>query len=164
MNGVNKVTLIGFAGSDPEVKEMASGKKLTTFRMATSREYKDKNTGEKRSETQWHSLKAWGPIAETLAKWVRKGKHLYIEGEIQYSEYEAKDGSGKRYSTNIMVTDFSFLESKPKETGAEAGTEAAATKNVQDFKASPAQQGAPVAQTVSASSADVMGDTDDLPF
>lgn len=162
MEGVNKVTLVGSVGSDPEVKTTANGKTLTTFRMATNRGYKDKNTGEKKSETQWHSIKAWGPLAESMGKHVRKGSNLYLEGEIQYSEFEAKDGSGKRWSTSIMALEFTFLPSANRSDDTSAGPEAAATKSVQDFKAAPAA--APVAQTVSASSADVMGDQDDLPF
>ena len=155
MKGVNKVTLLGTVGSDPEVKNIGE-RTLTKFRMATNRTYKNRD-GEKVTDTQWHSIEAWGPIADSMGKYVKKGKHIYLEGEIRYSEYNDKEGN-KRHATSIMAQEFNLLgpfdrtpdseESAKKD--AKAYTEASAPANN--------------ANTVTASAADIANDDDDLPF
>ncbi len=163
MEGVNKATLIGTVGKDPEVKNI-NGQTLIKFSLATNRSYKEKGSNEWTKQVQWHSIEAWGSLADFMAKRVRKGKNAYIEGEIRYNEYE-KDGQ-KRWSTVIMATAFRALD---KETNGEAKatvSEEAAQEDVKKF----AQASAPTASapTRTASSADVMNgsgsDEDDLPF
>jgi len=163
MEGVNKAFLIGTVGADPEVKVISEDRTVVKFSLATNRSYKNKSTGEKTTEVMWHKVEAWGSIAESIGKWVKKGQHLFVEGEIRYSNYE-KDGV-KHYVTTIMAKGFQMMGG-PK---GDSNTEAAAAESVQQFKTPPAQASAPASapQTVSATSADVVGrgqEDDDLPF
>lgn len=152
---------MGTVGSDPEVKQIGDST-LTKFSLATNRTFKDKKTGEKRTEAQWHKIEAWGPIGESMGQYVKKGKHIYLEGHIKYSEYE-KDGV-KKYATNIVATEFRFAGSNPDKNGEAkvAVTEETATESVKQYAAQTSVNGS---ATRTASNADVMGaDEDDLPF
>jgi len=91
---INKVTLIGNLGRDPETRTLQTGTVLTKFSLATSRSYRDKS-GEWQQDTQWHDISAWGNAAERAAK-LRKGQTVYVEGELTYNEYEDKNGSKQR--------------------------------------------------------------------
>lgn len=157
MEGVNEVILFGSVGSDPEVKQLEGGRTLTKFSLATNRSFKDKKTGEKRTDTMWHNIEAWGPMAETMGKWIKKGQALYIRGEIRYGKYE-KDGI-TRYTTNIMANDFTMIGGKPegKSNGAES---APAEDSVRDYKTSSASAEPAVASVTGAS----IMDDEDLPF
>lgn len=159
MEGVNKAILVGSVGADPEVRSLGDNKVLTTFRLATNRSYKNQS-GEKKTDTTWHNIKAWGVLAENMGKLVKKGTNIFVEGEIQNTEYE-KDGV-KKYMTSVMVKNFTLLPSANRTVAATDAEPAAAS--VQAYKSETAQP-AQAAQTVSASSADVMGGgDDDLPF
>ena len=108
MKGVNKVILVGTLGKDPETRYLNEANVVTKFTLATNRSYKDKQ-GQKVEETEWHNVEAWGKVAETLTKYLRKGSNLYLEGRIKTDAYEAKDGSGKRYTTKVVLEEFTFL-------------------------------------------------------
>lgn len=105
MKSVNRVTLIGAVGKDPEIRYTQSGMPIANFSLATSKKNK-----EKEDVTQWHNLVAFQKTAELVQQFVTKGSKLYVEGEIQYQEYE-KDGV-KRIATKIIVNDMSFLSDK----------------------------------------------------
>lgn len=102
MSGINKIILLGRLGSIPELQTTQTGVSICTFSMATSRKKKD---GQE--ITQWHRCKAFLKTGELIAQYVKKGDQLYIEGEINYGEYE-KDGI-KRYTTDIIVREMSFI-------------------------------------------------------
>lgn len=106
MSSLNKVMLIGHVGKDPELKFLPGGQAVTTFSLATSRQWKDKD-GNKKEDTQWHNIKCWGKQAETAQKYLKKGKQIYVEGRIETREYE-RDGQ-KKYYTEIVMFDFKFL-------------------------------------------------------
>ena len=108
MKGVNKVILIGTLGKDPETRYLNETNMVTKFTLATNRSYKDKQ-GQQVQETEWHNIEAWGKVAEILTKYLTKGSNLYLEGRIKTDQYEAKDGTGKRYSTKIVLEEFTFL-------------------------------------------------------
>jgi single-strand DNA-binding protein len=109
---MNKVILYGNIGNDPEVKHLESGKIVSKFSLATSKRYtKD---GETITETQWHNIVAWGKTAETIEKFVKKGSSIIVEGEIQYRQYETKDGVTK-YITEILCDRFHFAGGKREE-------------------------------------------------
>lgn len=110
---VNKVTLIGSLGKDPEVNHTPSGTSICSFSLATSEKWKDKNTGEQKEKTEWHRIKAFGMIGDLCGKYLKKGSKVFIEGKISYSSYE-KDGR-TIYQTDIIVNEVKFLDSKPKE-------------------------------------------------
>jgi single-strand DNA-binding protein len=107
MGDVNKVILLGRLGTDPETREFGSGS-VCNFRMATSRKWTDKATGEKREKTQWHNISCWGPMQNVAQNWLHKGDQVYLEGEIEYREYEKADGS-KGYATDIRVREISLI-------------------------------------------------------
>ncbi len=107
MAGINKAILIGRLGRDPEVRYTQGGRAVANFSIATSREWKDKETGEKREETDWHNIVAWGRLGEICGEYLSKGKQVYIEGRLQTRSWE-KDGI-KRYTTEIVANDVQFL-------------------------------------------------------
>lgn len=104
---LNKVTLIGNVGADPEAKKV-NGKTVVNFTLATSESYKDKN-GEKVTLTEWHRLNAWSPLADIIEKYVKKGSQIYIEGKNKTRSY---DDNGKRYITEVEVRELRFLGGK----------------------------------------------------
>ena len=99
--GVNKVILVGTCGQDPEVKYLSNGNAVTNLSLATSEQWKDKQSGEKKEKTEWHRVVIFGKVAEIAGEYLRKGSQVYIEGKLQTREWE-KDGI-KRYSTEIVV-------------------------------------------------------------
>ena len=109
---VNKVILIGNLGRDPEVRYLPSGQALAKFSVATSESYTDRN-GAKQERTDWHNIVVWGKPAEACGQYLKKGRQVYIEGRISTRSYEAKDGSGKRYATDIVAQRVQFLGGRP---------------------------------------------------
>lgn len=101
MASLNKATLIGKLGRDPEFRTTQNGSKVCSMSVATSESWKDKATGEKREKTDWHRVTIWNTHLITLAEHLTKGATVYIEGQIETREYE-KDGS-KRYVTEIVL-------------------------------------------------------------
>jgi single-strand DNA-binding protein len=109
MSGVNKVILIGHVGKDPEVKYLEGGTAVAKFSLATSESYKDKQ-GNKVDTTEWHNIVMWRQLAELAEKYIRKGKLLYIEGKIKTRTYG--EGDNKKYFTEIIADEMTFLGSK----------------------------------------------------
>jgi single-strand DNA-binding protein len=107
---VNKVILIGRVGADPEVKTFDNGGQIANFSLATSETWKDKQTGEKKEQTEWHNIQVSGGLVGVVSQWVKKGDLLYLEGSIKYRSYE-KDGQ-KKYVTNINVTEMKMMGAK----------------------------------------------------
>lgn len=110
MAGINKVILVGNLGKDPEIRYTQDGRAVAKFSIATSEEWKDKNTGEKREKTEWHRVVAFGRLGEICGEYLSKGKQVYIEGRLQTSSYE-KDGI-TRYSTDIITDKMQMLGAK----------------------------------------------------
>lgn len=107
---LNKVQLIGRTGKDPEVKHLDSGSTVASFTLATSEKFKDKSD-EVKEKTEWHNCQAWGKLAEIIEKYLTKGKLIFVEGKIQYREYENKDGQKVR-TTEIVLSDMKMLEKR----------------------------------------------------
>ncbi|AWH84558.1 single-stranded DNA-binding protein [Flavobacterium album] len=99
----NKVQLIGNAGSDPEIKTFEGGKKLARLTLATNESYTN-DKGERITDTQWHTVTAWGKTAAIIEKYVTKGKELAIEGKLTHRSYNDTNGE-KRYITEVVVSD-----------------------------------------------------------
>jgi single-strand DNA-binding protein len=106
MGSVNRVTILGRLGADPELKTIGSGRAVCNLRVATSEVFKDKS-GQKQERTEWHRITIWGDQAEHCAKYLSKGREVYLEGKIQTRQYD-KDGE-KRYSTEIVADRVVFL-------------------------------------------------------
>ncbi len=111
MGGVNKVILVGRLGRDPEMRYFQDGTALANFSIATSDEWKDKNTGEKREKTEWHRIVAFRRLGEICGQYLSKGKQVYVEGKLQTRDWEDKDGV-KRYTTEIVASNMQMLDSK----------------------------------------------------
>ena len=103
----NKVQLIGNLGNAPEIKTTEGGKKMARFSIATNETYKNAK-GERVTETQWHSLVAWGKVAEIVEKFLTKGKEVAIEGKLINRSYNDKEGN-KKYITEIQVNELLLL-------------------------------------------------------
>ena len=106
----NKVQLIGNLGNAPEIRTLEGGKKMARFRMATSESYRNLQ-GEKITETQWHSLVAWGKVAELAEKYLVKGSEVAIEGKLVNRNYTDKAGV-KKYVTEVQVAEVLLLGEK----------------------------------------------------
>lgn len=157
---LNKVTLIGNVGSDPEVRSTTGGNRVATFSLATSRAWNDAS-GSKQEKTEWHRCVVWNSKASQLAdiveKYVKKGDKLYVEGRIEYRQWQDKDGQTK-YSTEINVRELIMLGSPRGGSDAEGGRKAPATK---------AKAGAPAAagaQDFEEFPGALQDEDDDLPF
>ena len=110
MSGLNKAMLIGRLGRDPEVRYTPNGLAVANFTIATSEEWKDKNTSEKKERTEWHRIVAFGKLGEICGQYLSKGKQVYVEGRLQTRSWE-KDGV-TRYTTEIVASDMQFLGAK----------------------------------------------------
>ena len=148
MSGVNKVILIGNLGADPEIRHLQNGVSVANFRIATSETFKDKTTGEKREQTEWHSIVAWRGLAEITEKYLRKGSKVYVEGKLRTRNWQDKDGN-QRYTTEIQADEMTLLD---RPTGDRGGEQ----QYARPAAAAPAQVTAPAGAPPS--------DLDDLPF
>jgi len=146
MAGVNKAILIGNLGKDPEVRYTPDGRAVANFTIATSEEWRDKNTGEKREKTEWHRIVAFGKLGEICGQWLSKGKQVYVEGKIQTRSWE-KDGI-TRYTTEIVADQMRMLGQRGDSDNAPRPS---ANTQTQDYNT----QGGPPPQ---------QGPMDDIPF
>lgn len=105
---VNKVILVGNLGRDPEMRHTQNGQAVAQFSLATSRRWRDRESGQQREETDWHRVVAWGRLAEICAEYLSKGRQVYIEGRLQTREWEDKDGN-KRWTTEVIANDMQML-------------------------------------------------------
>lgn len=116
---VNKATLIGVLGKDPEVRYMPNGTAVANLNMATDESYKDKQSGQKVEKTEWHRVVAYARLAEIMGEYLKKGSKVYIEGKLQTREWE-KDGI-KRYTTEIVANEMTMLDGRNANAGQEMG-------------------------------------------
>ena len=105
---VNKVVLIGNLGADPEVSFLPSGDAVMNFRIATSMRWNDKNTGEKKEETEWHRITLFGKLANSVGEYLKKGRQVYVEGRLRTRKWQDKDGQD-RYTTEIVANAVQLL-------------------------------------------------------
>ena len=111
----NRVQLLGHLGAAPEMRTLENGNTLAKMRIATSENYKNAQ-GERMTDTQWHTVIAWGKTAEFAGRFLNKGSHVLVEGRITYREYTAPDGQ-KRYYTEIVANDMELMDKRqPAET------------------------------------------------
>lgn len=108
MAGINKVILVGNLGKDPEVRHLEAGSTVANFSIATSETYKDKTTGEKKTNTEWHNIVVWGNLAQIVEKYVVKGMQVYVEGKLTTRKWQDKDGND-RYTSEIVANTIQML-------------------------------------------------------
>jgi len=118
--GINKVILIGNLGQDPETRAMPSGSSVTNLRIATSESWKDKQSGEMKERTEWHSVAMFGRLAEIAGEYLRKGSQVYIEGSLRTRKWQDKQGND-RYTTEIIANEMQMLGSRGGGGAAAAG-------------------------------------------
>lgn len=106
--GINKVILVGHLGQDPEVKYMPSGGAVANVSVATSDQWKDKQTGEMRDRTEWHRVVFFNRTAEVVGEYLRKGSQVYIEGKLQTRKWQDSNGQD-RYTTEIVANEMQML-------------------------------------------------------
>ena len=111
MASVNKVTLIGNLGRDPEVRYAPSGSAICNVTIATSRQWKNKDSGERQEETEWHRVVFYDRLAEIAGEYLKKGKSVYIEGRLKTRKWTDKDGVEK-YTTEIIANEMTMLGSR----------------------------------------------------
>lgn len=116
MSGINKAIIVGRLGRDPEIRYTPGGVAVANFSVATSEEWKDKESNEKKERTEWHRIVAFAKLGEICGEYLSKGKLVYIEGRIQTRSWEDKDGT-KKYTTEIVASDVQFLDKKDSGSG-----------------------------------------------
>jgi single-strand DNA-binding protein len=120
MAGVNKVILVGNLGKDPEVRHLESGAVVANFPLATSETYKDRKTGERITQTEWHNVVIWRGLAEVAEKYLKKGSSVYVEGKLRTRSWDDKDGN-KRYTTEIVADNMTMLGGRGGDASESAG-------------------------------------------
>ncbi len=115
MSGINKAIIVGNLGRDPEQRAMPNGGAVTNITVATSRSWKDKNTGEQKEQTTWHRIVFFNRLAEIAGQYLRKGSKVYIEGELRTRQYD-KDGQ-THYATEIVANEMQMLDSRGTQGG-----------------------------------------------
>ena len=149
MAGINKVILVGNLGRDPEMRYTQNGVAVCSFSLATSETYRDRTSGEKVTQTEWHNIILWRGLAETAEKYLRKGSSVYIDGKIRTRKWEDQQGQ-TRYTTEIIADIMQMLDRRD--------SSAAPAQPTTQPAAAP-EQHAPVPEKPSAAP-----EPDDLPF
>ena len=111
MAGINKVILVGNLGKDPEVRYLEGGTAVANFPIATSETFKDKASGERKTNTEWHNIVVWRGLAEIAEKYLKKGSQIYLEGKLRTRQWQDKDGNN-RYTTEIIADNLQMLGRK----------------------------------------------------
>ncbi|BAZ95049.1 single-strand DNA binding protein [Thiohalobacter thiocyanaticus] len=106
--GINKVILVGNLGKDPEVRYMPSGGAVANVTLATSDQWKDKQTGEQRERTEWHNVVFYQRLAEIVGEYLKKGSQVYVEGSLRTRKWQDKNGND-RYTTEIIASEMQML-------------------------------------------------------
>lgn len=153
MASVNKVILVGNLGRDPEVRHSPDGAAMCSVSIATTSSWKDKNTGERRDETEWHRVSFFGRLAEIAGQYLKKGSAVYIEGRIKTRKWQDKETGQDRFSTDIIADQMQMLGGRD-DSGAQGSDQAPQARQSQ----------APQRQRPAAPPANMMDMDDDIPF
>jgi single-strand DNA-binding protein len=165
MASVNKVIVLGNLGRDPEVRYTANGAAICNVGVATSRQWKDKTSGEKQEETEWHRVVFYDRLAEIAGEYLKKGSSVYVEGRLKTRKWTDKDGVEK-YTTEIVASEMQLLGGRPNAGGGDDmgggdQREARAPRAAAPARSAPAARPAP-APSKSSTGFDDMDD--DIPF
>lgn len=153
MSSVNKATIVGHLGRDPETRYLPSGEAVTNFSVATSETWKDKQTGERQEATEWHRISTFGKLAEIAGQYLVKGSLVYIEGKLNTRKYTDKNGV-ERYATEIRASEMKMLGPKPQ-----------GQQNNEGHRPAPAARPAAQSRPAPATSGGGFDDMDDdIPF
>jgi len=165
MASVNKVILVGNLGRDPEVRYSPDGGAICNMSVATTSSWKDKATGEKREETEWHRVVLYNRLAEIAGEYLKKGRSVYLEGRLKTRKWQDKDTGADRYSTEVVADQMQMLGGRDE--GASAAPERQPQRAPAQRPASPRNEyasqrsGAAPQSSPPANLADM---DDDIPF
>jgi single-strand DNA-binding protein len=106
---VNKVILVGNLGKDPEVRYTSGGQAVANLRIATSRSWTDKQSGQKKEETEWHDVEVWGKQAEQCGEYLSKGRQVYVEGRLKTDKWQDKQSGQDRFRVKVVADTVRFL-------------------------------------------------------
>lgn len=140
MASLNKVQLIGRLGGDPESRALPSGETVCNFSLATSEQWKDKQTGERKEATEWHRIVMYGRIAQIASEYLRKGSQVYLEGKIKTRKWQDKETGADRYATDIQCFDMKMLGSRDENSGGRETNNAAPARSAAPRAAAPQQR------------------------
>ena len=154
MASLNKVILIGHLGADPEVRSLPDGTPVASASLATTETWKDKTTGEKREQTEWHRLALFRGLADIAGRFLKKGSPVYVEGRLRTRKWTDPAGTN-RYTTEIVVNELLMLGQKPEAARAETGPAA---------PRAPVRSGLTPPPREPATAGDAGDDFDDIPF
>lgn len=141
---LNKATIIGNLGADPEVRSTNSGTRVATLSVATSRRWTSR-TGDPQEKTEWHRVICWDKLAEIAERYLKKGDRIYLEGRIEYRQWEGQDGQ-TRYTTEIRANEMIMLGSSGERSSFQSAPAPAASSDFSEF------------------SGEALAGEDDLPF
>lgn len=152
MASVNKVILVGNLGRDPEVRYSPDGAAICNVSLATTSQWKDKSSGERREETEWHRVVFYNRLAEIAGEYLRKGRSIYVEGRIKTRKWQDKETGQDRYSTEIIGEQMQMLGGRDDDGG---------QREAPQQRAQPAQRERPAQQQAPANLDDL---DDSIPF
>jgi len=170
MASVNKVILVGNLGRDPEVRYSPDGAAICNVSIATTSQWKDKASGERREETEWHRVVMYNRLAEIAGEYLKKGRSVYIEGRLKTRKWQDKDTGADRYSTEIVADQMQMLGGREGGGGeggygGGGGYDDAPRQQRAPAQRPPAQRPAPAAAAPAAGGAANLADMDDdIPF
>ncbi|AKP88985.1 Single-stranded DNA-binding protein [Achromobacter ruhlandii] len=163
MASVNKVILVGNLGRDPEVRYSPDGAAICNLSVATTSSWKDKASGEKREETEWHRVVMYSRLAEIAGEYLKKGRSVYIEGRLKTRKWQDKDTGADRYSTEIVADQMQMLGGREESGGGGGGYD----DTPRQQRTAPAQRPAPqqrAPQQQSTPATNLADMDDDIPF
>jgi single-strand DNA-binding protein len=164
MASVNKVILIGNLGRDPEVRYAPSGSAICNVTLATSRQWKDKTSGERQEETEWHRVVFYDRLAEIAGEYLKKGRPVYVEGRLKTRKWTDKDGVEK-YTTEIVADQMQLLGSREGMGGGDEAGGGSGYARAGGGEGRPAARpSAPAAKPAAKSSTGFDDMDDDIPF
>jgi single-strand DNA-binding protein len=159
MASVNKVIIVGNLGRDPEMRTFPSGDQVANVRIATTDRWRDKNTGENKEATEWHSVVFNGRLAEIVGQYLRKGSQVYVEGSLRTRKWTDQASGQERYATEIRADSMQMLGSRQ---GSDGDGDSRAPSPAPRQAAAPAPRAAPAPAPRASSGFDDMDD--DIPF
>ena len=151
MAGINKVILVGNLGKDPEVRSTPGGQRVANFSLATSRAWTSQD-GQKQEKTEWHSIVAWGKLADICERYLTKGKQIYVEGRLETRSWQDKESGQTKYRTEVICETMQMLGRAGADRNGEGGYEP------------PSRGGAPDESYAPAGGGGGPAPDDDLPF
>jgi single-strand DNA-binding protein len=157
MASVNKVILVGNLGKDPETRYTADGAAITNITLATTDSWKDKATGERKEQTEWHRVAFFGRLAEIAGEYLKKGRSVYVEGRLRTRKWQDKEGQD-RYTTEVIADVMQMLGSREGMGGGAAGAD------FETEEPAPRAAARPASRPAAKPAANIADMDDDIPF